>query len=156
MSKIPLSVCLPNGKRIMAKVDYSYGFAHIKLPYIKLVEKDNPDFSKDGIIRIKTGQKAYRNIIAGVEKYLEDLFLKEMSNDHRSTSNERNIDRSGIKKPCADKSVGESKGSGRSTKSVCDSTRRTVETKDIAKDIRTDTDTDGAKLAKRNNPQDKK
>jgi len=76
-----LKVSTPDGQRIIAVISRSGNKPIIEIPYLEVVKKDNPPFASNGVIRFSCEQKNYSNVIATLTQYLEDLFLKGMSNE---------------------------------------------------------------------------
>jgi hypothetical protein len=86
MYKKVLQVATPEGEKIVAHVQKSGTWVIINVPYLEAVKKDKPEFAKKGIINFKVKLSDYSNAIISLTKYLEDLFLKEMSDENNRTS----------------------------------------------------------------------
>lgn len=82
----PLKVSSPKGKRVYAQVYPSKDKCLIEINYLEVVKKDNPSFANNGIIKFTCEKIKYPQVILALEKYLEDLFLKGMSNENIYTS----------------------------------------------------------------------
>lgn len=94
--KTRLKVCTPEGKIIIAETETLDGIVKIRVPYLQVVEKDNPEFAKDGEIFFSVSQKKYQEAKKTLTKYLEDLFLKELDDVkivHPGNGNRRNAGR---------------------------------------------------------------
>ena len=77
--KKPLNVSKPNGERIVATVtQLGNGTVRIKLPI--MYGADNR------LLNMVVHQRNYPKAIHKIEKYLESLFLKELSNDNLHSS----------------------------------------------------------------------
>ena len=97
MEKTRLKVCDPSGKVVIAETELKFGKVLFRVPYIKAVEKDNPDFAEKGIIEFTVPQNRYAKAKKRITKYLEDLFLKELEKDeniHPGNGNNSNNGRS--------------------------------------------------------------
>ena len=81
-----LKVSNPSGKRIKMAVVKVKGKVVLIIPYIKEVDNDKPQFASKGVIEITIAQKDYTRTKNMLTKYLEDLFLKELSNADTDTS----------------------------------------------------------------------
>ena len=79
---LPLKVASPEGDTVVAKVKQIDAFKNvIAIPHMEIVEKDDPEFSKKGVISIVYLRKNHREIVTKITKYLEDLFIVEMKNE---------------------------------------------------------------------------
>lgn len=79
----PLGVSTPEGKRIIATVTpLGKGIVKIQLPYLEAVKKDG---TKNGRLGVITNRRNYGDAITKITRYMESLFLKEMSNDNSDT-----------------------------------------------------------------------
>ena len=83
--KRPLKVSNLSGERIVASIATGVHKVTISIPYLECIEKDNPDFAVDGVIRFSVLKEKYQKAIFHLTKYLEDLFLKEISNENNSS-----------------------------------------------------------------------
>jgi len=81
-----LYVSTPKGEEIKAKVARMGERMRVQVDPLGVVKKDNPPFAKDGAIDFVVPIGVYEETIIKLEKYLEDLFLKGMSDEdlHRS------------------------------------------------------------------------
>ena len=82
----PLKVSTPEGKRIYAKIFRLGENIRIEINYLEVVKKDDPPFSINGVIKMRVPIIKYKNTINLLTKYLEDLFLKGMSDEDTYTS----------------------------------------------------------------------
>ncbi len=82
----PLKVSTPEGKRIYAKIFRLGENIRIEINYLEEVKKDDPPFSVNGVIRMRVPIEKYKDTIKLLTKYLEDLFLKGMSDEDTYTS----------------------------------------------------------------------
>ena len=82
----PLKVSDTDGKRIIAKIIQLGENVTIKLPFIQAVKKDKPEYAKNGNINITVKRENYTLMVVLLEKYLEDLFLKDLKNENRNSS----------------------------------------------------------------------
>lgn len=122
MYQKPLKVSTAEGKRIYAKVYVQGDDRVIRVPFIKEVEKDNPPFSKKGVITITVSTNTYHDAIEKLESYLENLFLKGMADEDSRTSHEARAKSGGAEKVHTEGKTGTDKGPGK-TSSVRDSSR---------------------------------
>lgn len=119
--KLPLKVCNTKGARVYASITKVGDRVNLRLPYIEAVRIDSPKFSKDGVVFFNYDRKDHRTIVDQLTKYLEDLFLKELSDEDNNTSdNGRSNTRRDKKKS---KSRTTPKSEGKKIDSVCDSGR---------------------------------
>ncbi len=81
-----LKVATPEGKRIPANIHRVGKRVSIRVDYLEVVEKDNPPFAEKGIIKVSCEQPKYVETINLLTQYLEDLFLKGMSDENIHTS----------------------------------------------------------------------
>jgi hypothetical protein len=81
-----LNVSTPKGKRIEAVITQSGTNVNIRVDYLSVVEKDNPEFAKNGVISFTVAKTNYKETLHILTKYLEDLFLKGMSNENLYSS----------------------------------------------------------------------
>ena len=81
-----LKVSTPEGKRIHAKIFRLKENVRIEINYLEVVKKDDPPFSVNGVIRMRVPIIKYKDTIKLLTKYLEDLFLKGMSDEDTYTS----------------------------------------------------------------------
>jgi len=88
-----LKVSTPKGESITAVIKADKDVFTLSVNYLEAVEKDNPKFADKGVIRVSGPRTKYSNIIKAIEKYLEDLFLKELSNEDTSTSDGSGLDK---------------------------------------------------------------
>ena len=72
MYKKILKVSTPDNKPVVIKVNYSGGVATITSGFYESIKKDNPDFSKDGKIRIIVERDNYQAVIIKLESYFEE------------------------------------------------------------------------------------
>lgn len=89
LNKRVLAVCDLTGKRIVANILRNPNNIVITIPYLKPVEKDNPKFSEKGVITVKVSKNGYLKTIGMIEKYLEDLFLKELDKNESIHSGDK-------------------------------------------------------------------
>ena len=82
----PLNVCMPNGRRVEAKITQMGKNIRVQVDSLDVVKKDDASFAKDGVISFTVERVKYAETIVKLEKYLEDLFLKGMADEdlHRS------------------------------------------------------------------------
>ena len=125
-----LKVSTSEGRRIHASVfKRTEDQVLIRVPYIKLVETDNPPFAKKGVIEMIVDTKVYQKTIIKITKYLEDLFLKGLKDeDNRSSSGASNDSRR-VKSKNKTGVAGKDEGEG-SDSSVHSSSRRKKSTSD--------------------------
>lgn len=95
---LPLKVCEPSGKRVVATITQMGDRVKIELPYIKEVDKDNPDFAKNGVVKVVVNRSVYAKTKDLVTNYLESVFLKELENADRNTGHGNRPPRRGNKK----------------------------------------------------------
>jgi hypothetical protein len=81
-----LNVSTPEGKRIEAIISPSGTNVNIRVEYLDVVEQDNPEFAKNGVISFTVVKTKYKGALNILTKYLEDLFLKGMSNENLYSS----------------------------------------------------------------------
>ncbi|MEJ2248033.1 MAG: hypothetical protein P8Y97_00050 [Candidatus Lokiarchaeota archaeon] len=86
MYKKLLKVSTSKGIRVPVFVRSIKEKCIIKSNYIKQVELDNPSFSKNGKLVIICDKKNYNKIIAKLTNYLENLFLKDLSDENIDSS----------------------------------------------------------------------
>lgn len=85
--RLPLSVCDLSGRIIEAQitqVDSEHN--RIYVPYIKAVEKDGMEGSFNGEIRRIYNRANHKAVVKNLTKYLETLFLKELSDEDNNPS----------------------------------------------------------------------
>ena len=122
--QVPLRVSDIKGNRVLAEVEYSRGVAHVTVPYIPEVAEDNPEFSRNGVIRYAVNRVDYQQSIEKLTSYLEGLFLKGMSHDSSGSSVESTHNSGGDKE--SDPSGKVESAEGRSDTSVRTRSRRRV------------------------------
>lgn len=81
-----LKVSTPEGKRIPAIINRTGKKVSIGVNYLKIVERDDPPFAKRGIINISCNLSKYIQTVNLLTQYLEDLFLKGMTDESIYTS----------------------------------------------------------------------
>lgn len=124
-----LKVSTPDGHRIMINtVRRSGDKIVIVVEYNKDVAKDNPPFSKNGIIKMTCVRKDYQQTLQKLTNYLETLFLKGLLNENTNTSSRISNDSRGNEKQTKPYTIGVDEGKGSDT-SVHVSTRGTKSTK---------------------------
>jgi hypothetical protein len=84
---IALKVSSLSGKRITMTTERTKKDVVITIPYLPEVEKDKPKFASRGVIKVVVPPSKYTATKNMITKYLEDLFLKELSNADTNTGN---------------------------------------------------------------------
>lgn len=81
-----LRVATPNGERIRANIVQMGDNVRIEVRPLEVVKKDDPPFAQNGVIRFQIPSSKYKDTIATLTQYLEDLFLKGMADEDIYTS----------------------------------------------------------------------
>jgi len=81
-----LKVATPEGRRIPASINRNRNRVFIGVEYLEAVEKDDPPFAEKGVIGISCDLPKYSETIKLLTQYLEDIFLKGMSDESIHTS----------------------------------------------------------------------
>ncbi len=110
-----LKVATPEGKRIVATISPYANNVIVKIDYLEVVKKDNPKFAKEGKIKFSCPKPKYREAMIILTQYLEDLFLKGMSNEDIHTSLRICTNKGRNAKKDRSKKVGSNTGTGDST-----------------------------------------
>lgn len=86
-----LKVSSPEGQLVRIRVNLSGGLVTITSDQLDILKNENITFVKNGRLFFQVAQKKYAQTLKELTKYLEDLYLKRMSDDSTSASN-RNAD----------------------------------------------------------------
>lgn len=113
-----------DGERIQAEVfSYDGTKVMIRVAFVPEVLKDKPAFAIDGRIVMTVDKRNYRSAIQKIESYLENLFLKELSNADVPASSGAGTDSRGNESSSASDNAAEDQREGYSA-SIHGSSRR--------------------------------
>jgi hypothetical protein len=101
----PLKVSTPEGKRIIANILQMGESNRIEIAFIEGVQKDNPPFAQNGVIRFVYEKEKHQEVISALEKYLEDIFLKGMADEDTYTSLGAKPKPRGVKSPSSERKI---------------------------------------------------
>jgi hypothetical protein len=88
-----LRVSSPDGKPVYAIVTPQMETVHIEVRYLDVVAKDDPPFSRNGVIRFtcrrlaNRDQPGYKAVMNQLTQYIESLYLKEMDEENKVDEN---------------------------------------------------------------------
>ena len=129
-----LKVTSPNGEPVYAVITQGLDTAHIEVRPLPVVQKDNPVFAQNGLIRFNVDKKKFKEAINGLTNYIESLFLKEMGEGETDESiySSLGIDRKprGTKDASKRGAIGKSQGK-RDIASLHDSARGNEPTESV-------------------------
>jgi hypothetical protein len=78
-----LKVSKPNGERIYANITPVRDAVHIEVGFLEAVQKDNPPFAQNGIIRFQVPKATYKETLGKLTSYIESLLLKELDEEEK-------------------------------------------------------------------------